>query len=368
MKTFRCDHCGQPIYFENDRCLGCGHLLAYLPDVADMAALEPIEGTDGRYRSLAKASGDTVYRLCDNYTEHAVCNWTLRDDEPNALCRACRFTRVVPNLEAPGAVEGWRKLEIAKRRLIHSLIDLGLPLVDRNEDPEAGLAFDFLSDDADPEAPPVLTGHDNGVITINAAEADDVEREKRRVSLYEPYRTLLGHFRHEVGHYYWDRLIRDSDRLDAFRALFGDEREDYAEALKKHYATGAPPDWQERHVSPYSSAHPWEDWAETWAHYLHMVDTLQTADACGVTIFRPEPPPAPTATSGAPPRPAKTDPFDATTLRWIGLAVALNDLNRSLGLPDGYPFVLKPAALAKLRFVDETVRAARPMPEGPGKA
>ena len=160
-----------------------------------------------------------------------------------------------------------------------------LPMPDRNEDPDAGLAFDFLGDvRRRTGSAPVMTGHDNGVITLNVTEGDDAEREKRRAALGEPYRTLVGHFRHEIGHYYWDRLVRDGGRLEAFRELFGDERADYGQALQRHYREGPPPDWQSRFISAYASSHPWEDFAETWAHYLHIVDALETARSYGINV------------------------------------------------------------------------------------
>jgi hypothetical protein len=91
---------------------------------------------------------------------------------------------------------------------------------------------------------------------------------------------LLGHFRHEVGHYFWDRLVAtDPHQLEEFRVLFGDDRQDYGEALKRHYDEGAPANWQDTYISMYATMHPWEDFAETWAHYLHIVDTLETAGA-----------------------------------------------------------------------------------------
>jgi hypothetical protein len=261
---------------------------------------------------------------------------------------------VIPDLSQPGHREAWYRLEVAKRRLIYTLLGLGLPLENQVSDPEHGLVYEFLADV--PGADPMLTGHNNGVITISVAEADDVEREKRRLQLHEPYRTLLGHFRHEVGHYYWERLIQHSHRIDAFRYLFGDEREDYSEALKRHYQQGAPSDWQQRFVSAYASAHSWEDWAETWAHYLHMTDTLETATACGLSL-QPKRPDEPSlkadAWSGRP------DSFERMVSDWFPVTYVLNNLNRGLGLPDGYPFVLSTPAIDKLRFVHETVVGVR---------
>ena len=234
--------------------------------------------------------------------------------------------------------------------MIHSLVGLKLPVTPKSEDAEHGLTFEFKTQGNDPDSEPVLTGHANGVITINADEADDPERERRRQQLHEPYRTVLGHFRHEIGHYYWDRLIADSDRLDAFRELFGDERQDYAESLKRHYEQGPPADWMQRFVSAYCSAHPWEDWAETWAHYLHMSDTLDTAAACGV-MLKPKRADEPSIQS----RPKVSGDFDRMIQDWFPLTYMLNNLNRGLGLADAYPFVLSSSAIEKLRFVHDTV-------------
>ena len=315
-----------------------------------MASLEPAE--KGLWTSPLPRAKGRKYRLCENYTSHAVCNWAVPAEDPNGLCPSCRLTRVIPDLTQPANLELWHKLEIAKRRLVYTLLILKLPLLNKTEDPENGLAFEFLDDPKDPKAPKVLTGHADGLITINIAEANDAEREKRKHDMHEPYRTLLGHFRHEVGHYYWDRLLKGSDRLDEFRALFGDDREDYGEALKRHYAKGPSPDWQKRFVTSYASSHAWEDWAETWAHYLHMIDTLETAATCGVSL-RPRREGDPSVK--AVPNPHKAEPFDELIDGWFPLTYLLNNLNRGLGLPDGYPFVLSEPAIEKLRFVHETV-------------
>ena len=298
-----------------------------------------------------------TYRLCLNYSQENVCNWAVSVDDPNPYCRSCRLNRVIPNLSRFGTREAWARLEAAKRRLIYSLLCLGLPVSGKAEDPQRGLAFDFLAD-PDPGTPgaiSVRTGHLNGVITINVAEADDAEREKRRLQMQEPYRTLLGHFRHESGHYFWDRLIEGTDRIDEFRRLFGDERQDYGQTLDRHHQQGAPADWANSFVSAYASAHPWEDWAETWAHYLHMTDTLETALECGLSLqprrsnepeWKPE-----IADVGQ--RPLS---FDQMVERWFPLTYVLNNLNRCMGLQDAYPFVLAPPVLKKLRFIHEVVR------------
>jgi hypothetical protein len=352
MKIFHCDHCDNLIFFENVECVACHHRLAFLPDLGIVGSLD--QGKDGLWRSpLAKAK-DRTYRFCRNYTEHDVCNWAT--DEENPYCLSCRLNRVIPDLSKPGHKEAWYKVEVAKRRLIYSLLSLKLPLESKIKEAETGLAFEILADPAD--GPPVLTGHDNGLITLNIAEADDAEREKRRHQMHEPYRTLLGHFRHEIGHYYWDRLIQAGPRLNDFRTMFGDERDDYAAALQRHYKDGAPPDWQERFISAYASAHPWEDWAETWAHYLHMTDALEVAADSGLSL-------KPTRAGEPVLRPVVTrTAFDALIENWPALTYLMNNLNRGMGLPDAYPFVLSGPVIEKLRFVHDvaTRREGRKAP------
>ena len=356
MKIFHCDHCDNLVFFENTQCVNCGHVLAFLPDLVEIGSLEPAADADSRWKSpLAAAEGHT-YRLCENYRDAQVCNWAVVDDDPHRLCWSCRLTRVIPDMSVAGHKDAWYRLEVAKRRLVYTLRNLGLPVVNRDDDPARGLAFEFKADPG-PGDTPVLTGHANGVITINIAEADDAERERRKKALGEPYRTLLGHMRHEVGHYYWDRLIAATPRLDAFRALFGDERDDYAQALQRHYQTGPPADWQERFVSAYASAHAWEDWAETWAHYLHMTDTLETAAACGVSI-RPRRADEPSLTKVPASAGTPASSFDKLLASWFPLTYLLNNLNRGMGLPDGYPFVLSLPAIEKLRFVHDTIKVS----------
>jgi hypothetical protein len=353
MDIFHCDHCGQPVFFENITCVRCGHRLAYLPDVGQMASLESLP--DGLWHSLA-ATG-TEYRLCANYTGYDVCNWAVKASDENPLCLSCRLTRLIPNLDVPGNREAWYRLEVAKRRLLYTLLKLGLPLADRQTDPCCGLAFELVADASGPRHPPAVTGHSDGVITINIAEADDAERERRRIALNEPYRTLLGHFRHEIGHYYWDRLVKDSERLEAFRARFGDERQDYPSALRAHYEHGPREDWQAQFVSAYATSHPWEDWAETWAHYLHVTDTVETGSASGIAV-RPRHAGEPALKQFPAEARTRDTPFDRLVESWFPLTYVLNNLNRALGLPDGYPFVLSEPAIEKMRFVHDTIEAA----------
>jgi hypothetical protein len=354
MQLFSCSECQQPLFFESVGCTSCGRTLAYLPDRAIVSALAQ-DGGANLWRALNPIAGGAEYRLCQNYSEYSVCNWAVPAGDPEPFCRACRLNRLIPNLSQPGAMEAWRRLELAKRRLVHSLLELGLPVVSRDADPR-GVSFSFLRDGETP-AERIATGHQDGVITINIAEADDPFRERMRVSLGETYRTLLGHFRHEIGHYYWDRLVRDSPFLPRFRALFGDEQADYASAQQRHYAAGPPPNWQAQFVSAYASMHPWEDWAETWAHYLHMVDTLDTARAYGLSVRA-----AAKAGTLTPirvkARRLDLHDFDDLIDGWVPLTLALNSLNRSMGTADSYPFVLSQPATEKLRFVHDVIAAA----------
>lgn len=359
MKIFHCDHCGQPLFFENSACLNCGHALAYLPDLDVLASLEAVDGVHWQ-SPLPRAHGRS-WRLCQNYVQENVCNWAVPALDPEPLCVSCRLTQVLPDLTVAGNKEAWYRLEVAKRRLVYTLRNMGLPLANKTEDPRHGLAFLFLSEQGASDGP-VLTGHSDGVVTINLAEADDVERERRRLQLHEPYRTLLGHFRHEVGHYYWDRLILHSDRHYAFRQLFGDERIDYSQALQRHYKNGAAADWSASFISAYASSHPWEDWAETWAHYIHILDALEMATACGMRLLPPraDEPSLLQAALPAGDCGEETQSFDAMISHWFALSYVLNNLNRGLGLADAYPFVLSQAVINKLKFVHETVCLWRP--------
>ena len=350
MKVFHCDHCQALVFFENVRCVKCQRVLAYLPDLEVVGSLDP--AGENLWTSPLGRSEGRKYRLCQNFTQHNVCNWAVPADDPNPLCGACRLTRVIPDLSQPGNKEAWYRLEIAKRRLVYTLLRLGCPLRSKAEDPARGLAFEFLAET--PATPRIVTGHAAGVISVNIKEADDAEREKRRVNLHEPYRTLLGHLRHEVGHYYWDRLVQGTPAIERFRELFGDERQDYGQALKNHYANGPPADWQTRFVSAYAASHPWEDWAETWAHYLHMSDTLEIAAACGLSL-RPPRRDEPALGNPTVPSAEGDEPFAKVIADWLSLTYVLNNLNRSLGQADAYPFVLPPPAIEKLRFVQETL-------------
>jgi len=356
MKTFHCDKCKQQIFFENTLCFNCKSTLGYQPATRSVNAFE--ETGTGQWRSLHRNDEGKLYKKCGNYVEHDVCNWMLPADDPHDLCESCQLTVVIPALSSEKNHVLWARLEAAKRRLLFSLATLNLMPASKEKEPETGLAFQFLEDGASPDQH-VMTGHANGVITLNIAEADPAERERTREQMHERYRTLLGHFRHESGHYYFDRLVAGSEWIAEYRTLFGDERQDYGEALKRHYSEGPPSDWESRFVSTYASSHPWEDWAETWAHYLHMLDTLETANACGLSL---NPVKADEPALEKVILPTKTDAFEHIASEWFALTYVLNSLSRSIGMPDSYPFTLSTPVLEKLGFVHKVVRARMKAP------
>lgn len=365
MKLFKCQHCGQLIYFENDLCVKCSHQLGFIPEIMNLSALEPLDDAPPKQGGAQQAQGvqqrawralaidNKRYRFCAN-AQFGVCNWMVDAESEDAYCVACQHNRTVPDTSIPANIAAWHKIELAKHMLFYTLMKLRLPLDEKDENGALRLRFDFLASPLHPEGPRVMTGHDNGLITLALEEADDAEREKRRTLMHEPYRTLVGHFRHEVGHYYWDVLVRDGGLTEPCRAVFGDERADYGEALKNHYANGAPADWQNNFISAYAASHPWEDFAETWAHYLHIVDALEMARAFGMYV-NPR-----LAPSGELDAQVDFDPYlvrEASPLidTWIPLSNALNSLNRTMGLPDIYPFILSPPVIAKLSAIHDLV-------------
>ena len=325
MRAFTCPDCRRLVVFESLDCLHSETPLAF-----DWAARE----------ILALREGNP----CAN-RELIGCNGLAG---PTGLCASCALTRTRPR-DGDGR-DRFAKAELAKRRLVFELLEVGLPVTGYLER-EGGLAFDMLNS----EQGNVITGHRDGVITLDLAEADDAHREKIRAEMGEPYRTLLGHLRHEIGHYYEPILCPDdSPERWRYRDLFGDERADYQEAMDRHYQHGAPADWPEHYVSAYATMHPFEDWAETFAHYLHIRDALQTSIAYGVTVTGPH-----IATSEQAPLysypAAAADGIQGLLDAWLPLTYALNALNRSMGADDVYPFVLAPAVIQKLDFIHQAV-------------
>lgn len=318
MKRLSCPVCGRPVYFDSLSCLACGTGLVHEPRAVEMRALAGREPCANR---------DAI-----------GCNWLA--EGPGGLCASCALTEIVPDLSVPGNILRWRRIEDAKRRLVQTLLRLHLPLVSR-----AGnrLRFHLLADEvqADGSVKQVMTGHDDGLVTLNIAEADDDRREAMRLGMGERYRTLLGHCRHEVGHFYFDVLVEEGGRRPDFDRIFGDPDADYQEALQRHYDEGPPEDWAEGFVSAYATMHPWEDFAETFAHWMHMVDGLETAVAYDLA-------------EGA--DPFGGDPIEPLVAAWVPLSVAMNAMSRSLGQPDLYPFVIGPRVVEKLGFVHGLLR------------
>jgi hypothetical protein len=350
------------VFFRNSECLACHAALGYDPESSRLITLEPVE-VPGLWREAGNESSTVRYWRCRHLTTPSVCNWLIPTTDRQAgnppQCRSCRLTRTIPDLSFPENGLLWHQIEVAKRRLVSSLLALHLPLRSKiGEDPQRGLVFDFLHSVSWDQ--PVITGHANGVITLDIEEAHDATREERRLKLLEPYRTLLGHLRHEIGHYYWQRLVDGTPWIEPYRELFGDERQDYAQALSRHYEQGAPVNWGMYFVSAYASSHPWEDWAETWAHYLHMVDTLDTAHSFGIErehITLSYEPYTQSHLGTTQYGEAQQGDFLSLLNAWIELTGVLNELSRSMGVPDFYPFVLSIQVVRKLFFVHCLVEA-----------
>ncbi len=355
-RSFGC-RCGRSVFFRNTQCLSCYTQLGYEPNLGRIFSIEP-----GVFAGSWQLRGPHVphnhsiaYKRCANLHTAAACNWLVevngKHERVQPYCRSCRLNRVIPDLSIEENAVLWGRIENAKRHVLSALIALRLPLASRlSEDPWRGLAFDFLRSPA--TGPRVVTGHRNGLITLNIEEADDVKREQMRTSMREPYRTLVGHIRHEVGHHYWDRLVKDSHWLARFRVVFGDERADYGAALQRNYSQGPAYNWPDKYVSAYASVHPWEDWAESWAHYLHMVDTLGTAMSFGI---RPETLSMPFDCFGPDVlydfQSSGSEQFLSFLNSWLKLTAVMNELCRSMGQPDFYPFALSPSAVTKLHFI-----------------
>jgi hypothetical protein len=327
VKAFSCRVCGNSLYFENSICVSCKTNLGFS---REERAIVPVDGK-GQY---VDADGD-IWHVCKNLNLSG-CTWLT--EFPGGYCFACSLTRTRPSDEDIAGLKGFKVAEEAKRRLVVELDTLGFPVVSRTDDAENGLAFDLLSSKDEK----VTIGHDNGIITLDLAESDDAHREKVRVKLDEPYRTMLGHFRHEIGHYIEWQHVR-GDLIAKARELFGNEEESYADAIERHYSEGPPAGWETRYISMYATMHPFEDFAETFAHYLHICDAIETASAHGLaTVASPQ---------------SFTSFRDLVVGVWIPLSIALNQINRSMGKAPLYPFVIPTPVLDKLQFVADLPRA-----------
>jgi hypothetical protein len=373
MKTFKCDcENNQILFFESSTCIACERVVG-VDDNFDKVETYNLDKKSGYYFKTNQS--EVHYQKCDNNANYHICNGMVNmntfEPVPNkdeVLCFACRFNETIPDLSIAEHIPLWKKMEIAKRRAIYTLKALSLPLQNIRQNPKSGLSFDFTTDRDvsdhfvskldDQET--VFTGHDNGHITINLAEADEVARSNIKHVLKEHYRTLLGHFRHELGHYYFEKLIAKSKKKHQLcKKYFGDDELDYQEALKKHYEKGAPKDWKDNFISEYATMHPYEDWAETWAHYMHIMDTLETAKNFNITGSIGDS--SDSGNVGDLKLPQSSYFFSSQTSitsildTWMDFSVILNSLNRSMGMNDAYPFVLTQSVRTKLSFIHHAI-------------
>ncbi|MCI4665817.1 MAG: putative zinc-binding peptidase [Neomegalonema sp.] len=330
MKIYTCPNCDQPLFFDNLVC-ACGTEVAFDPEA------------------------DAFVELATPCANRAVigCNWAgeTADKDGDIYCRSCTMSEIVPAHHVGDNLEDWGEAEAAKRWVLANLGRWGWF---KSTDPGRRPVFHMRSEKTRDGDVSVIMGHSDGVITINVSEADDVERVRRREKFNEAQRTMIGHFRHEIAHFLFLRMFHDPSRLADFREIFGDESADYGEALKKYYTEGAPKDWNATFISAYATAHPHEDWAESCAHFLHLTDIVDSFYATGLKG------------AGAP-----TNSYDAyaendpNRLIEIGarLGVALNHVNRSMGVADIYPFVHTPAIRTKLAFAHLALMESRPTPD-----
>lgn len=364
MQTFKCS-CGNRLFFENSVCCQCGKDTGFVPQQMLVVDIAPAANELWASEQLP----DETFRKCQNYSQNNTCNWLVPASDASEYCQACRLNSVIPHLDKPGNLTRWYRLERAKRRTLYNIYRIGLQVPSKQEQPDIGLEFCFKEDlkKYDPYTQElvtyehIMTGHDTGTITINIDEADHAILEAVRENMNEPYRTTLGHFRHEVGHYFWDRLIDDTQNVESFRAQFGDERHDYQATLQRYYKQGPSPDWQDNFISAYASAHPWEDWAESWAHYLHITDTMETAYDFGFIIEgRAIPKPSTVKNTSVYNSSIylRTISFDEMLTDWLRLTIAMNALNRSMGLRDAYPFSVSAKVGDKLRYVHNLIASS----------
>ncbi len=324
MKTFPC-RCGNSLFFHSVTCVDCGFESGMCP--ACNRVVPMVSAEDGSTKCGNPDCGVSVVK-CENYHSQQICNrLVLVENQPDeTFCDLCRLTTVIPDLQIEGNQQKWQRLERAKRRVLYTVKQVGLPI---EESPGAPvLSFEFKSDGDKP----VPTGHDNGCITINIREADSVERERTRVDFGEPHRTLVGHFRHELGHYFWDRLVKEN-RESEFREIFGDERSPtYEDAMDAYYQQGPKPNWKSEYISAYATMHPWEDFAETFSEYLDMVSVLDTANHFQLTN-------------------CDLHDFEEMFESYRVVGVTVNEFNRDMGLLDLVPHVFVDPVITKLRFI-----------------
>ena len=353
MKIFHCT-CGNKLFFENSQCLVCQREVGWCPVCEGMHAMEPDNA--GGYQCTNPGCQSHVVK-CYNYAYYNVCNRMIENtgqqQDALNLCSYCKLTETIPDLSVDGNITKWYDLEVAKRRLLYLLDIMGLPYGSRFDQIELPLSFDF-KEDIKPanfgwlsmgKEEKVFTGHADGKITINIQEADPVEREKLRVAFRETQRTLIGHFRHEIGHYYWQLLVQDKDEA-AYKAIFGDhESPTYSEAMNNYYKNGPKANWANSYISAYATMHSWEDFAETWGTYLDMYAVLDTADNTELLEMGGED--------------LQDTQLETMLSRYADLSLKVNEVNRSLGLPDLLPETFTPPVVEKLRYIHRLIKRNR---------
>jgi len=347
MKIFQCDNCNSPLFFENHKCEKCERLLGYRDSDQQLLGFAPWRA------SLISDKEQFEFKYCMN-EQYGICNWLLPKNATQDYCSACQLNRTIANLSVDQNFENWRHLEIAKHRLVYQLQRIGFDLRSKLTHDE-GLCFDFIAKNDDPN---IMTGHSDGVITILIKEADPTFREQAKKKLGEPYRTLIGHLRHEVGHYFWNILIRDNSyTLQTFRSIFGNEQYSYNDALRTYYQNGAPSNWRQSFISEYATSHPWEDWAETWAHYLHIMDMFETAHFFNLEVNDKTTPENKRVTSTF--DPYTIQDFETIVRKCIPISYAVNSINRAMGISDVYPFIITPNVIHKMTFIHELLLPRR---------
>ncbi len=355
MKLFTCRNCNNSLYFENSICLSCNNPIGFDSEQLIMLTVQKNK-TDAHYTDLQTKK---VYKYCQNAQEQ-TCNWLISASSNSTFCAACELNRTIPPLAIAQNRERWHKIEIAKHRLVYSLLKLQLPIKKKvtNSSTE-GIAFDFTVDTSANKS--VMTSHQSGLITINIKEADEAERAKNKYDLNEKYRTLLGHFRHEIGHYYWDVLIKNNPKnLKKFRELFGNETANYEQALRNYYSNPNK-NTSNHYISIYATSHPWEDWAESWAHYMHLMDTVETAYYFGIQLDNESLAHRKLSTQKIS-NPYEVKKFIDIFNMWVPLGFAVNALSRSMGHPEFYPFVISDEIVEKLSFIHKICKKNR-LPE-----
>lgn len=318
MQLFHCPDCGRRLFFGNLQC-ACGAPAAFDPETQGFASGVLHCGN----RSLIG------------------CNWIAG---AGGLCRSCAMTEVLPDLSVAGNTGLLVATEAAKRWVLANLGRWGWFTM-RDAGPRP--VFHMLAEATQSGPAEVSMGHAAGTITINVVEADPAEQVRRREGLNEPFRTVIGHIRHELAHFLFQRLEYAPQFVAGFRGLFGDEQQDYTAALQRHYQVGPPAGWPERHISAYAAAHPHEDWAESTAHLLHLTDIVDSFVAAG--LAGPDIP-------GSGYDAYAEASAERLITRGAALGVALNHVNRSMGLADLYPFMHSPAISEKLVFVHGWIR------------